>query len=366
VSEAEPLLAQILTAFLMPAPSSLPFYCVRDPRRGPAFPSGAALLALALSMVLGGCIQQPLYEAVAQADAAATVAQRDTLNQDITLLAAQAAVAPGEYTVGPEDLVEITLYDIEDTSGEPRVIVSRVSNAGYVTLPYVGKVRAAGFSPIALEDELRSAYLEFIRDPQITVFVSEYRSYRVSIVGFVENPGVLELRGRKTLLEALALAGGLNEEAGRSIRLTRSGEGSVQSVLVDLEQLTSEGDVRLNLDLLPGDVINVPRAGIFYVEGMVKKPGAYPLLGETTVSQALATAGGVDVAVARVGGTTLYRKNESGQRLPIPVELSAILEGRKPDFNVLPDDVIVVPLSGPKFFVDRLTGLLRVGVNSSL
>lgn len=351
--EAEPLSAPFLANSLM----------VLSPILRPT--SLGLAVALLAAMFCAGCVQQPAYEAVAKADVAVNLASREALNQDISLLAAQAAVAPGEYKVGPEDLVEITLYDIEDTSGEPRVIVSRVSNAGFVTLPYVGKVRASGFSPIELEDELRRSYLKFIRDPQITVFVSEYRSYRVSIVGFVQNPGVQELRGRKTLLEALALAGGLNEEAGRSIRLTRSSEAGVQSVLVDLDELTSQGDIRLNLDLLPGDVINVPRAGIFYVEGMVIKPGAYPLLGETTVSQALATAGGIDVAVARSDGTTLYRKNDVGQRVAMPVRLSAILDGNQEDFQVRADDVIVVPLSGPKFFVDRLTGLLRIGVNST-
>ncbi|MEE8362445.1 MAG: SLBB domain-containing protein [Dehalococcoidia bacterium] len=190
-----------------------------------------------------------------------------------------------------------------------------------------------------------------------------------------ENPGGLRL--------ALSLAGGLNEEAGHSVRLSREVENcpeafeqanqehglpcprQVLTELIDLDRLTRDGDMRLNPELLPGDVINVPRAGVFYVEGMVNKPGAYPLLQDTTVSQALATAGGTDVALAREGGTTVYRKMPDGQRRPIPVRLAKIREGRAVDFLVLEDDLIVVPLSGPKFFVDRVLGLVRVGVNTA-
>ena len=305
-------------------------------------------------------------DAVDQVEAEILQNEVAEFNQDIALLAAQAASRPGDYLVGPEDLIEVTLYDIQDLQGEPRVVQARVSNTGYITLPYIGKVRSDGMTPLELEESLRRHYLAYIHEPQISVFIKEYRSYRVSVVGYVEAPGMLELKGRKTLLEAIGLAGGLNEEAGRTVRLTRQAEGQVQSVLVDLDRLAADGDIRLNVPLLPGDVINVPRAGIFYVEGVVRKPGAYPLLDETTVTQALATAGGIDTAVARTGATTLYRKDDTGDRYAVAIDLAAIRSGTNKDFFVQPDDVIVVPLSGPKFFLDRLTGLLRIGVNSAL
>jgi len=226
-------------------------------------------------------------------------------------------------------------------------------------------VLAAGFSPLELEEALRRHYLRYIHQPQITVFVREYRSFRVSVVGNVQSPGVLELRGRKTLLEALAMAGGLDKEAGRTVRLSRSSEETVQSVLIDLDQLAESGDVRLNPSLLPGDLINVPRAGIFYVEGMVQKAGAYPLLTPTTVSQALATAGGVKVDLAKSSGTTVYRKTEAGDRQAIEIDLAAIAAGKQQDLPIQPEDVVVVPVSGPKFFMERVLGLVRVGVNAT-
>jgi polysaccharide export outer membrane protein len=325
-----------------------------------------SLLAPLLGVLFAGCVQQPSGAALAtKAEPQQKARALETFNQDLALMAAQAAAVPAEYSVGPEDLIEVTLYDIANTAGEPRMVMARVSNSGFITLPYIGKVQAAGFGPLGLEEELREAYLKFIHDPQITVFVREYRSFRVSVVGNVKQPGVLELRGRKTLLEALALAGGLSDDAGRSVRLSRATPEDVQSVVINLDQLAQSGDLRLNPSLIPGDVINVPRAGTFYVEGMVKKPGAYALLGDTSVSQALATAGGVEETMARAAGTVIYRKDATGQWGEIPIDLSGIGSGKVPDVPVLADDVVVVPVSGPKFTLERILGLVRVGVNAS-
>ena len=342
-----------------------------------------AVVLAGLILFTGACAATPDYTRLHSDTAGKTAANQD-LNASLSLLAGKSQT-PGDYAIGPEDLLEVTLFDIEDTTGEPRLITSRVSNTGYVTLPWVGKIMARGYTPLAFEEHLRKNFARFIHRPQITVFVREYRSYEISIVGYVEKPGVVQLRGRKTLLDALSLAGGLNEEAGHNVRLSREievcpeaflqkdgGQANSESLLpcprqvvtelIDLDRLTRDGDMRLNPELLPGDVINVPRAGVFYVEGMVNKPGAYPLLQDTTVSQALATAGGIDVALAKGGDTTLYRKMADGQRRPIPVRFDQIREGRAEDFLLQEDDLIVVPVSGPKFVVDRVLGLVRVGV----
>lgn len=312
-------------------------------------------------MVFGGCSVTPDYSVLHGGNSAN---ENQEFNANLSLLAGQAS-KQGDYRIGPEDLIEVTLFDIEDLQGEPRLLSTRVSNGGFVTLPYVGKVQAQGFTPLEFEEHLRMKFRRFIRSPQITVFIREYRSYEISIVGYVENPGVVQLRGRKTLLEALALAGGLNDEAGRTVRLTRQMGDQTLTEVIDLERLARGGDMKLNPVMLPGDVINVPRAGVFYVEGMVNKPGAYPLLQDTSVTQAIATAGGPAIALARESGIVLYRKVEDGQRVPMPVDVAAIRLGEAEDFLVQEDDLVVVPVSGPKFFVDRLLGLVRVGFNTT-
>jgi polysaccharide export outer membrane protein len=267
-----------------------------------------------------------------------------------------------DYLIGPEDLLDVTMFDLEDEHGTPRVISARVSNTGYVALPYVGTVPAAGMTPLEFESQLRETYRQYIHDPQLTVFVREYRSFRVSVIGYVNTPGVIDLKGRKTVLEVLALAGGLTDEAGKDVRVTRSGPEGAETLLIDLDRIANEGDIALNVDLEPGDVVTVPKAGTFYVEGVVKKPGAYPLLEQMTVSQAVATAGGADETFAKKGGTMLYRKTPEGERLVIPIDLAALQRGEGEDMPILEDDVIVVPMSAPRFWVDRFTrGVLHVG-----
>ncbi|RMD81974.1 MAG: hypothetical protein D6815_10365 [Candidatus Dadabacteria bacterium] len=321
-------------------------------------------MASGLCLALAACVPAR-YAAVAPAEEEQAARELEAFNETLALMAARSD-APGDYRIGPEDLLEVTLFDIEDTSGEPRMIPARVSNSGYITLPYVGKIRAQGMTPLELEDALKQAFRRYIRDPQITVFVREYRSYRVSVVGYVNQPGVLELKGRKTLLEALAMAGGVSDDAGREVRVSREAGGQVQTILIDLDRLARDGDMSLNIALLPGDVINVPRAGTFFVEGEVNKPGAYPLIEKTTVTQALATAGGPDFKLAKIGGITLFRKKENGERVAIPVDLEAIRSGRADDFLVAEDDVILVPLSGAKYFVDRVMGRLGFGFTAPL
>jgi polysaccharide export outer membrane protein len=291
----------------------------------------------------------------------------EKFNQDIAVMASKVKVG-ADYRIGAEDLIEITLFDIADAQGQPRVITSRVSNSGLITLPYIGNATAAGLTTMELEGQLRDSFLKYIHDPQLTVFVKEYRSYRVSILGYVNNPGIVELTGRKSLLEAIAMAGGLTDEAGKNVRLTRSDpEQGASTILVDLDRIANEGALDLNLDLYPDDVVTVPKAGMFYVEGIVKKPGAYPLLQETTVSQAIATAGGADPGLAKLSGTVLYRRVPEGERIAMPVDLAALQRGEQQDFLVEEDDVIVVPVSNPRLIFDRVTrGILRVGFTAPL
>jgi polysaccharide export outer membrane protein len=325
--------------------------------------SAARALLAAFCLALAGCAaREPQPPQFTHVDP--DKQSNEAFNEKIAAMAATSADL--DYKIGPEDLLEVTLFDIENREGNPQRVPVRVSSNGVVALPYVGEVVAAGLTPIELEARLREAYRRYIREPQIAVLVSEYQSYRVSVVGYVKEPKVLELRGRKTLLEAIALTGGLTDVASKSVRLTRSTPAGSTSILVDLDTIAKGEDPTANLVLLPGDVVSVPRAGMFYVEGIVSKPGAYPLLEQTTVSEAIATAGGADRTLANIGGTVLYRKQDDGSREAIPIDLASLQAGGAEDFAIHENDVIVVPVSGPKLFFDRVTsGILRVGFNSS-
>jgi polysaccharide export outer membrane protein len=345
--------------------SNILLWCSAGRSRLAARHALSQILSFVVASGIGGCATHKYVPPKSVPDG---IANNHEFNRQLAVMAAETQVSPDtEYRIGPEDLLEVTLFDIEDEHGEPRAVQSRVSNTGFATFPYVGLVQASGLTPTEFEARLREAYTRFIHDPQLTVLVQEYRSYRVSVIGYVKTPGVLELKGRKTLLEGIAMAGGLSDEAGKEIRLTRIGYEGPQTLLIDLDRIAKEGDVKLNVDILPGDVIAVPKAGTFYVEGTVKNPGAYPLLQETTVSQAVATAGGADTTLAKTSGTVLYRKSPDGVREAIPVDLAALENGEIEDLKIQQDDVIVVPMSSSAFWIDMITkGVFRVGLSAPL
>jgi polysaccharide biosynthesis/export protein len=220
-----------------------------------------------------------------------------------------------------------------------------------------------------VQDELGKRYAKYIRNPQIGVMVTEYRQ-KVSVMGAVQKPGVFELTGPKTVMDMLALAGGVTERAGNQVHVYRQDEkGNRQSQVIDLMVLANNTGVisndtqAINMELRAGDVVNVPQSGMFFVDGAVGKPGSYPLGRNYTVSQALATAGGINVELADYSAVTINRRGTGGKVETIPVDLNAVMAGTANDPQVMPDDVVLVPMSGFKYFVKRFIGTIISGVS---
>jgi polysaccharide export outer membrane protein len=144
------------------------------------------------------------------------------------------------------------------------------------------------------------------------------------------------------------------------VHLYRQGPEGRQSYVVDLLALASNPAL-VNMPVQAGDVVNVQQAGMFYVDGAVRNPGSYPLTRPYTLTQALAIAGGVNRELASYNGTTIYRRRNGIETELIPVELTAIWEGKANDVRIDPDDVVVVPISTPKFLVRRFIGTIGLG-----
>jgi polysaccharide export outer membrane protein len=320
----------------------------------PLVVAGALLLAW-------GCTARQVAERVPPPEPRA----RDTaaLNGQIAMAASQGRRHTADYRIGPDDLLEVTLFDIEGKNGEPRQVPVRVTQSGVVTLPLIGQVEVGGKTPVEAEAVLREHYRRYIHEPQIAVFVKEYRAYRVSVVGYVEKPGVYEVTGERTLLEILAMAGGVNDKAGKTVQISRRHDDKLETLFVDLDRLAQEGDMSLNLTMISGDVVNVPRAGVVYVEGSVKKPGAYPLRESMTLTQAIGEAGGVDDKLGSRGGTKLFRRGAHGERREIPIDIGAIDGGEAEDPRLAENDIVVVPMSVPKYVVDRFIGGIGMGLS---
>jgi polysaccharide export outer membrane protein len=284
----------------------------------------------------------------------------------LRLLAALAAAVcaaeepqPG-YVLGPEDQIVIRALNAEELSEKPVL----VSSSGYISLPLVGRVKAAGLTVEQLEAELAGRLGKYLSDPKVAVSVTEYRSQPVSVVGAVTTPGVYQLRGGKTLVEVLSMAGGLRPEAGHVARITRrlqhgriplpnaaddaSGRFSVAEV--NLKSALEARHAADNLLLFPNDIVNVPKAEMVYVMGEVARPGAYVLSDKETLSvlQALALAGGLS-RVASAKDAKILRSGEgAAQRAEIAVNVSRILSGRAQDVELRADDILFVPNNAAK------------------
>lgn len=249
--------------------------------------------------------------------------------------------------LGPDDLLGISVYDSPELT---RTI--RVASDGMIQLPMVKrKVRASGLLPVELEvliaDTLRAE--ELLVDPVVTVSVVEYRSRPIKVVGAVRHPLTFQAVGQTNLLDALAKAEGLAEDAGPEILVSRQ-QFDAENHPITLTQrivvksLIDAADPQLNLVLRGGEEIRVPDAGKIYVVGNVKKPGSFKVSGsvEVSVFQVMAMAEGLLPYSAKTA--YIYRREAgTGGKHQIPIDLDGILHRKAADVTLLADDILFVP-----------------------
>ncbi|MDD5595356.1 MAG: SLBB domain-containing protein [Candidatus Omnitrophica bacterium] len=245
-----------------------------------------------------------------------------------------------DYTIHPNDVLEISVYNEPDLDK-----MVRVSEVGTVNYPLLGNIKAAGLSVRELEKNISELLSEdYLVNPQVHVFLKEYGS-KVSVLGQVKKPGSFELKGSLTLMEAIALAGDFSETGNpASVKVIRKEKGQEKIYEIDTTRITEKGDKSQDLDLLPGDVVSVEEYGRISVLGQVNKPGSFILKKDLTVLEAIALAGGF-TKIADMDATRVVRQ-ENGKKRVYPVKISAIMKGYKSyDIVLLPGDTIVVPES---------------------
>jgi polysaccharide export outer membrane protein len=216
----------------------------------------------------------------------------------------------------------------------------------------VGRVELAGLTKEAAERRIASLLVagNYLKNPQVTIFIREYQSNRVALIGAVKTPGMYELVGEMSLLELVSKAGGFLENAGNDIIVMREGkDGRDEKLTVDLNDLVMNGTQSFNVALRPNDVISVPIDRILqiYVWGEVKNPGALAvkMSKNITLVQAVAQAGGTTDA-AKKSGVVIKRRNEkTGKEIRIKADLGKIMNGKKPDIPLKEGDVVYVPAS---------------------
>jgi len=296
------------------------------------------------------------------------------LQQQLMVEAAKSSLADyRDYKVGPEDLLTISIeaYGQARAPGQDWSMREvRVNGQGQISMPLVGAVQVGGLTTQEIEQRLKGLYgADYLRNPQITVAVKEFTHKRVAVTGAVTKPGYYDIIGPRSLLEVLAMGGGIANEPTRAqagdvvhvIRSQRSAGGAktqtagptqpfspqTNTTVINLRQLVSGQAPELNLMIQAGDVVYVPFAGNAYVLGGVKKPGNIPVKQNLTVSQAIAMAGGVDPLFGTYD-ITVMRFDNQGKPLSIQTNLKSIANKRDTDIPVQDNDVILVKVGEVK------------------
>jgi len=273
--------------------------------------------------------------------------------------------AQSGYILGPDDSLKIWALGVDEITDKP----VRIDTGGYLDLPLIGRMQAAGLTVNQLEANLVQRLSSEIRDPRVSVEVVDFGSQPVTVIGAVNQPGVHQLQGRKTLAEVLSLAGGLKQDCGPKVNISRSlkwgaiplpnakndptGQFSVADV--EVKDLLAAKNPALNIAIQPNDVVTVPQAELVYVIGEVKKPGEIILNEKSTVSvlEALSYAQGLGPTPSAAKSKILRPIPGSTQRQEIALDLKKILAGKGEDVALRPNDILFVPTNTPKKAVAR-------------
>ncbi len=207
----------------------------------------------------------------------------------------------------------------------------------------LGNIKIAGLSTQAAEGTVAQGLQAkgFFNDPQVSIFVKEYATAGISVLGEVQKPGIYPLPGKRTLLDAISAAGGVSPKAGKTATIShRDAMDDPETILL----LQDDGQTMINMAVRPGDTIVISKAGMVYVVGDVKEPtGIIMDNPHLSVLQAVAMAHGTNTTAKLKSARLIHKANSSPQDTPIP--LDKILGGKSPDLELQADDVVFVPLT---------------------
>ncbi len=304
-----------------------------------------------------------LYDAKAQEPPPHTTERPAQTNSSV-------ATAADEYRIGAGDVIDIRVYNRPQLSRE----AVRVGGRGTIRMPLLDEeIQAACRTEAELAAEIARLYLKYQRRPHVDVFIKEYNSQPVAVIGAVGKPGRFQLQRRVRLLELISLAGGPTPQAGTQLQLVHAAESSTCEAA--REGATDEGDAQKSVSFInleetlrggesanpfvrPGDVVTLPEADQVFVVGNVYKPTAIPLKEEITVSRAVAMAGGALPASKLSRVRVMRQQPGASTQTEIIVDLEAINKREATDLALKPNDVVDIPTSTGKRILRSLVGVI--------
>lgn len=268
-----------------------------------------------------------------------------------------------QYRIGPGDVLDIRVFNKPQFSRDG----VRVGERGMIRMPLLeGEIQAACRTEAELAEELTERYKEFLRQPQVDVFIKDYQSQPVAVLGAVRVPSRFQLQRRVRLLELLSFAGGPSDVAGLAVQVVHTAPPSICDAAAAADETatgvienyklsdTLRGDERANPFVLPGDVISVAEAEQAYVVGNVLRPSPIPLKERITVTRAIAISGGLmpDTQASRV--RIVRQSPGTTTTTELFVDLKAIDKRQAEDVVLQAGDIVDVPVAGGKRLLRNL------------
>jgi len=255
-----------------------------------------------------------------------------------------------DYEIGPGDVLSITVSDAPEFTGK-----FRVGQSGKLEITALAQpLEAQGRTALQLSRDLREALVDakLYRNPTVNVYVDEFHSRNVTILGAVAKPSIYSLQRPTTLVELISLAGGLMPNAGPELTITSAGNrGATSTRTISLTKLMRGEDSSLNVVLQDGDSVSIATAAVVYVVGAVTKPGGFVLPDQSsgmTALQALAMAEGLTPIAAQSRGLIIRRSSDGSARENIPLDLATLMSGKGADVKLQANDILFVPVSGSR------------------
>lgn len=306
------------------------------------------------TLMVGACVAAPMLSVLAQSGAdprvqpAETAEVKQTASSVLNTSSQDAPAQRASIKVSPGDLVIVTVDGVSDYKPEVRV-----SENGVISLPLIGEVAVGGTSVERAQDEIAKKMTDgnYFRDPHVSVFVKEYASIGISVLGEVARPGVYPSLGVRRLYDVISAAGGFSARAGKTVTITRRDLPQKPiTVTVDADPSKS---VSSNVEVQPGDTIMVSKAGLVYVVGDVGRAGGFIMDNNEriTVLQVLAMAQGVNRSAA-MGSARIIRRTPQGPT-EVQVPLKQMMAAKANDMEMQPEDILFIPGSAAKNVVKR-------------
>lgn len=255
--------------------------------------------------------------------------------------------------LAPGFLLALNVIDEPDLAGS-----FRVDQKGDLTLPVLGDLHVSGLTVPETAVLIRKRLVDekYMRDPQVMLNLVEYTATQVTILGEVVSPGKYPLLTQHSLVQVLALAGGLSPLAGKEVEVIHAGSPIPETIEYSRD---SAYDSVAAQEVQPGDTVRVKRAGVVYVMGAVARPGGYVMQesGTLNVLQAISLASGTSPA-AKTNVVHILRPNDDGSVVDIPLALQRLMEGKTAPVSLQAKDIVYVPTSKIKSVFQNSSAIL--------